>query len=313
MNTWRVILGDCIERLRELPAESVQCCVTSPPYWGLRDYGVEGQIGIEASPEEWTEKMVKVFREVRRVLREDGTLWLNLGDAYAAGWRGGGGSFMAQRAPRAWHDKKDATGFRPAPLGLKPKDLLGIPWRAAFALQADGWWLRSDIIWHKPNPMPESVTDRPTKSHEYLFLLAKAESYFYDAHAVSEHSKSFGRQKGTRASRIHALGSRWTSLPDDKYEREIRNRRTVWSVATKAFKGAHFATFPEKLVEPCVKAGSKPGDTILDPFSGAGTTGVVALKLGRNYIGIELNPVYVQMSRERLANVSPLLSSEVAA
>jgi DNA modification methylase len=263
--------------------------------------------------------MVEVFREARRVLRGDGTLWLNLGDAYGATTRGAGGAGDGRQQRNKGSELEDRR-WR-VPCGLKPKDLLGIPWRAAFALQADGWWLRSDIIWHKPNPMPESVTDRPTKSHEYLFLLAKAERYFYRSDLVKEiatyapgNARTFRRSGGYIWDRSFENSNVTAAI--NGHERNStgkRNRRTVWKIATQSFKGAHFATFPEKLVQPCIKAGSRPGDTILDPFSGAGTTGVVALKLGRNYVGIELNAEYVRMSRDRLAAVAPLLAEEAAA
>lgn len=269
MSEVKLYLGDVSEQLRELDPESVQTIVTSPPYWALRDYGIPGQIGLESTPEEYVAKMVEVFREVWRVLRTDGTLWLNLGDSYAFNTKGSGGT-----------SKKSLAGMRFSQVktqpGLKPKNLCGIPWRVAFALQAEGWYLRSDIIWAKPNPMPESVTDRPTKSHEYIFLLSKAERYYYDAEAIVEYTAT-------------------NSL--------TRNKRDVWTVATQPFPGAHFATFPPKLITPCILAGSKPGDTVLDPFNGAGTTGLVALCYGRNYIGIDINPEYLDMTRERLAEV----------
>jgi DNA modification methylase len=289
--------GDCLDILPTLDANSVQCCVTSPPYWGLRDYGVPGQLGLEKTPEEYVEKMVAVFREVKRVLRDDGTLWLNLGDSYAAN-RG----YQVAQTKDANSKRADAGQFNDmpfhVPVGLKPKDLVGIPWRVAFALQADGWWLRSDIIWHKPNPMPESVTDRPTKAHEYVFLLSKSAKYFFDQEAVKEDGKIgspnriFGAKKQEGTMR-HDIGRTWT-------DNGTRNRRSVWTITTKPFKGLHFATFPPEIPEICIKAGSRAVDTILDPFSGEGTTGLVAEKLGRKYIGIELNPAYVEMSERRI-------------
>ncbi|KKL92459.1 hypothetical protein LCGC14_1884460 [marine sediment metagenome] len=319
-----------MEEIQKLPPVSVRCCVTSPPYWGLRDYGHEGQLGLEATPEEYVEKLVQVFREVRRVLTDDGTLWLNLGDSYA-GSRGGGAPSESSTLEGNGHvgggpKLRSMTASRRRDnvmiSGLKPKDLVGIPWRAAFALQADGadtkalavldaahsaivdaydgeslpdkalavlerlqaeqadakgssWCLRSDIIWHKPNPMPESVRDRPTKAHEYLFLLAKSKKYYYDAKAMADETVQ-GSTKGTR------------------------NRRTVWTITPKPFKGAHFAVMPEALVEPCILAGSEPGDTVLDSFAGAGTVGVVAARHGREFIGVELNPEYAQMAEERI-------------
>jgi len=296
--------GDCLEVLPTLPDQSVHCCVTSPPYWGLRDYGHEGQLGLEPTPEAYVAKLVAVFREVWRVLRDDGTLWLNLGDSYAGGGRGSGGDGPTSPKQRtnlgAYFDGN--TDFDH---GLKPKDLVGIPWRVAFALQADGWYLRSDIIWAKPNPMPESVRDRPTKAHEYVFLLSKQARYWYDAEAVSEtmpassiarYAYGFGGEKAealvTQGIVTHPIGNRATT--------GTRNRRTVWHIATQPFPEAHFAVMPEKLVEPCVLAGCPAGGTVLDPFSGAGTVGVVACRLGRDFIGIELNESYVEMARRRI-------------
>jgi DNA modification methylase len=300
----QILQGDALATLRTLPDQSINCCVTSPPYWGLRDYGVRGQLGLEATPEEYVVHIVEVFREVRRVLRDDGTLWCNLGDSYAASTKGSGGHNPKQDSNAgSWHD---ARRWR-IPGGLKPKDLVGIPWRVAFALQADGWYLRSDIIWHKPNPMPESVTDRPTKAHEYLFLLAKSARYYYDADAIAEPATCFGRQHTTgvqppkeialQRDGTHGIGGDLSI----NYERTTRNRRTVWTVATKPFKGAHFAAFPPKLIEPCILAGCPKGGTVLDPFAGAGTTGLVSKQHGRRFIGIELNPQYAAMARARAA------------
>ncbi len=260
----QILIGDALTVLGTLPRETFRCCVTSPPYWGLRDYGIPNQIGAEASLNEFIGKLVAVFREVRRVLTEDGTLWLNIGDCYTSG-------------NRTWRaiDKKNparAMSYRPpTPDGLKPKDLIGVPWRIAFALQDDGWYLRSDIIWNKPNCMPESVKDRPTRAHEYLFLFSKSERYHYDYKAVRE--PSAGR---------------------------LRNRRTVWSVHTEAYPGAHFATFPAGLIEPCILAGSDPGDNILDPFFGSGTVGVASSRHGRDYLGVELNQEYASLASRRL-------------
>ncbi len=300
-----VLIGDCHEVLGGL--ESAQCVVTSPPYWGLRDYGVDGQLGLEATPDEYVAKMVDVFREVRRVLRKDGTLWLNLGDSY-------NGYMANQRATSISANNQHArpvfeSGHGRRTESLKPKDLVGIPWRVAFALQADGWWLRSDIIWHKPNPMPESVTDRPTKSHEYLFLFAKSDRYYYDATAIAEPSINAGKSVslGEKSlSRGQANGANVAASGNGKATHVVvtpfRNKRDVWTIATRPYKGAHFATFPPKLVEPCILAGSRPGDTILDPFCGSGTTGAVAVELGRNFVGIELNPDYASLAEARIAD-----------
>ena len=278
-----------------------QTCVTSPPYYGLRDYGHPGQLGLEKSPDEYVAGMVEVFRCVRDVLRDDGTLWLNLGDSYAG--------HHGYRAP----DKKNparAMDVRPdTPEGLKPKDLIGIPWRVAFALQADGWYLRQDIIWHKPNPMPESVTDRCTKAHEYIFMLSKQQRYYYDSDAVKEPAVSTdirkftdnGADKQRCHSRRHAgFNGRYADKIAEQEVPETRNRRSVWTVATRPYKGAHFATFPETLIEPCVLAGSRPADIVLDPFMGSGTTAAVAKKHGRQYLGCELNPDYGVLQQERL-------------
>ncbi len=263
-----VFQGDAEQLLNQLPSKFFMCCVTSPPYWGLRDYASERQIGAENEPSEYISRLVAVFEEVRRVLTDDGTLWLNIGDSYTSGNRG-------YRAP----DKKNPVRAMPyrakTPIGLKPKDLVGIPWRLAFALQEAGWYLRSDIIWEKPNCMPESVKDRPTKSHEYVFLFSKSLKYYYDYESIQELSG--------------------------------RNRRTVWSIPTEPFPGAHFATFPPKLVEPCIIAGSRPGDWILDPFFGSGTVGIVGEQQHRKYVGIELNREYVTLAVNRIRNTERLL------
>lgn len=266
LDTSVIILGDAFSVLKTLPSESVQCVVTSPPYWGLRDYNIPSQIGLENTLPEFIASLQDVFREVRRVLKADGVFWLNIGDGFTSGNRG-------WRAP----DKKNrarAMDVRPAtPNGLKPKDLLGIPWRLAFALQDDGWFLRSDIIWHKPNAMPESVKDRPTRAHEYMFMFTKNEKYYYDRNAIIE--------------------------PNG------RNKRSVWGVNTLPYAGAHFATFPPKLIEPCIKASTRLGDFVLDPFFGSGTAGLVASNLGRRYIGIELHPDYLELAKERLGLYAP--------
>ncbi len=266
-----VFQGDATAILRQLPDNFFRCCVTSPPYWGLRDYAAEGQIGAEENPDNYVEHVVEVFQGVKRVLSENGTFWLNIGDSYTSGNRG-------YRAP----DKKNpirAMSYRPpTPEGLKPKDLVGIPWKVAFALQRAGWYLRSEIIWEKPNCMPESVKDRPTRCHEYIFLFTKSLKYYYDSESI--------REPGGR------------------------NRRTVWSIPTEPFTGAHFATFPPKLVEPCILAGSAPGDWVLDPFLGSGTVGVVCEQNGRFYVGIELNTEYVRIAVERIRKTERSLFSK---
>lgn len=261
-----IIVGDCRQVLPTFLLGMFKCCITSPPYWGLRDYGVDGQIGAENSLDDYVQSLVGVFRHVRRALADDGTLWLNIGDSYTSG-------------NRTWRDTDNKNPARamdyrpPTPEGLKPKDMIGVPWRVAFALQEDGWYLRSDIIWYKPNCQPESVKDRPTRAHEYIFLFTKSERYYYDFGAVMEEANSHGGR---------------------------RNRRTVWSVNTEAFPGAHFATFPPKIVEPCVMAGSRVGDVILDPFFGSGTVGEVCLRLSRKFVGIELNEEYALLAKRRL-------------
>lgn len=314
----RLYLGDCIEVMREMDAESVQTCVTSPPYWGLRDYGHDGQIGLEETPEAYVARLVDVFREVRRVLRDDGTLWLNLGDLYAAG---GNGSRDSERWPK---QSRNANGFRSEHAkkghGVKPKDLVGIPWRVAFALQADGWYLRSDIIWAKPNPMPESVTDRPTKAHEYVFLLSKSARYFYDADSIRTPlaPKTFT----TFGTTPHAQGNdALGKVKSDNWGRSVETRkprtsadgtisganaRTVWAIASKPYAEAHFATFPPELPERCIKAGSREGDVVLDPFVGSGTTAWVARTLRRNAVGIDLSAEYLRLAGRRLQQLSLL-------
>lgn len=325
--------GDCREVLRELADESVHCVVTSPPYWGLRDYGHNDQLGIEHTPGEYCDKMVEVFREVRRVLRRDGTIWLNLGDTYIGGRSGGvgTGSVTSDRnhkaARNAWL-KLGGRKHREAP-GLKPKDLVGIPWRVAFALQDDGWWLRSDIIWHKPSPMPETVKDRPTRAHEYLFLLSRSRRYQYDAAAIAEpvtggahprgkgiNPKAAAERSANDASRAFNRRRKTTPRPRQNASFsaavtglvETRNRRTVWTVPQEPYRGAHTSTFPTALVKPCILAGCPAGGTVLDPFAGAGTTGLVADRLGRDAILIELNGEYADAARCRIDNDAPLLA-----
>ena len=338
----QILVGDCIDMMRTLQDQSVQCCVTSPPYYGLRDYGVDGQIGLEETPAEFIARLVEVFREVRRVLRDDGTAWVNMGDSYAGSWgahgrddMGVGVSTISQRQVMASQRKSKATTHAE----YKPKDLMGIPWRLAFALQDDGWYLRQDIIWHKPNPMPESTRDRCTKSHEYLFLLSKRPRYFYDQDAIREPvalssvvrlaqdleqqlgsdrvpGKANGPMKAVRSKRDsfkregskreqaipgHALGTHRPERQESAYPLDTRNKRSVWTVPTQGFKGAHFATFPPELIRPCILAGAPRGGVVLDPFGGAGTTAVVAMQEGRKSILCELNPEYAAMAERRIA------------
>ena len=378
-----ILQGDCLDQLKTLPDESVDCCITSPPYYGLRDYGIDGQIGLEQTPEEYVARLVEVFREVRRVLKPEGTLWINLGDSFASGKGtcfnpGGGSSSLGKNRKEAGAhplDRGNISDLKAS--GLKPKDLIGIPWMVAFALRADGWYLRSDIIWHKPNCMPESVTDRPTKSHEYLFLLSKSQRYYYDSIAVQEESITKDPRKPYTSQGAKDLDGRDVWHSGEKRENgdfTKRNKRTVWTIPTKPYKDAHFATFPEKLIEPCILAGTSergycpecgkpwvrqverkastskkcpktdaiyqaqggngekrtgtigmsgsgridgytktigwlpscscgldpvPG-VVLDPFFGAGTSGLVAKKWGRDFVGIELNPDYIKMAEERI-------------
>lgn len=337
----QILVGDCIEKMRELPDKSVHCCVTSPPYYGLRDYGVDGQIGLEETPAEFVARLVAVFREVRRVLRDDGTAWVNMGDSYATGGKGGGGSFMKERADGSWNPRSSISGWRSAPTGLKHKDLIGIPWRLAFALQDDGWYLRQDIIWSKPNPMPESIRDRCTKAHEYIFLLSKSPKYHCDMHSIRERAAESSlarwaqdidsqtgsdRVPGKTNGPMKAVGggrSRRDSFQRDRSKREqnipgqikgthrpdraesdwdvaTRNKRSVWTVATQSYKGAHFATFPPDLIRPCILAGVPRGGIVLDPFGGAGTTALVAMQEGRQSFLCELNPEYAEIARSRL-------------
>lgn len=341
----RVIFGDCRDTMRDLKAQGVrvQCCVTSPPYYGLRDYGHPGQIGLEKTPAEYVAALVEVFDGVRELLADDGVLWLNLGDSYASG-----GNLSPHGGQRADRDQT-AMGFDRSHISMdvRPKNLLGIPWRVAFALQAAGWYLRQDIIWHKPNPMPESVTDRCTKAHEYLFLLTKSERYYWDAEAMKEDATgalpgnvshkhtaeyedsgdekhrtkaglvayaqrqrskrdSFKRDDSKRAEVIpgQTVGTHRADRDESEYDTGRRNRRSVWTVATQPYSGAHFAVFPAALIEPCILAGSRPGDLVLDPFMGSGTTAQVAQALGRPWIGCELNPEYAPLQQARTAQAA---------
>lgn len=289
----------------------VQTCVTSPPYFGLRDYGHEGQIGLEQTPDQYIAAMVEVFRCVRDVLAEDGTLWLNIGDSYAGGSKAGEKRPGSGRADGIVDDRgqRNRNGIGLVE-GCKPKDLIGIPWMLAFALRADGWYLRQDIIWHKPNPMPESVRDRCTKAHEYVFLLSKSERYFYDHEAAMEPVAASTIERLSQPTLHQQEGS--TRVPGKTNgnmkavgRTDMRNRRSVWTVATRPYKGAHFATFPPALIEPCILAGSRPGDIVLDPFMGSGTTAAVALQHGRKYLGCELNPEYGPLQQERIAKAAP--------
>lgn len=321
----RIIQGDCLDVLKTLPDLSVNCCVTSPPYLGLRDYGIDGQLGLEKTPDEYVSKMVDIFREVKRVLKDDGTLFLNLGDSYAGS--GGTGSQFGQIESGL----KKVRPEKPTN-GLKPKDLVGIPWMVAFALRSDGYYLRQDIIWHKPNPMPESVTDRCTKAHEYIFLLSKSSKYYFDSDAIKErsvcddkrmvdgfvpksvngkHSVDPQNSANRKKYKPTEAGDGTSMVGHNGYYKSdgspignpgFRNKRSVWSVTTSPYKGAHFATFPEELITPCVLAGSPQGGVVLDPFFGAGTTGVVCKKNQRDFIGIELNPEYAKMAEKRIEN-----------
>jgi DNA modification methylase len=318
----RIIIGDCLATLHTLPAASVQCCVTSPPYLGLRDYGMPGQIGLEETPDAYVARLVDVFREVKRVLRDDGTLWLNLGDSYAQGGGGGQSAKSTLRGNGHGGGKvlspqlqalNGSSHVRKAPAGYKPKDLMMIPAMVALALRADGWWLRSDIIWHKPNPLPESITDRPTSAHEHVFLLSKAERYFYDAKAIAEPAEEsslarLSQDVAAQAGSSRANGGAKVNGPMRAVGGATRNSRNVWTIATQPYSGAHFATMPPELAERCIKAGTKPGDTVLDPFGGAGTTGLVADRLGRSAILCELNPAYAGLARDRLTDDAPLLA-----
>jgi len=323
--------GDCLTVLKTFPDEFIDCCVTSPPYWGLRDYGVSGQLGLEKTPEEYVAKMVEVFREVKRVLKKEGTLWLNLGDSYS-GSNSNKDSVINPNSmsAKAGHILGGVSQPRGIVEGLKAKDLVGIPWRVAFALQADGWYLRSDIIWHKPNPMPESVTDRPTKSHEYIFLMSKSAKYYFDQEAVKEEATGYdGRRDtlykgGTKDMACTGQHQRWKRKNDDtnyggsgngfkdhsgynKLENPyVRNIRSVWTIPTSPYPEAHFATFPPKLIEPCILAGCPENGIVLDPFIGSGTVAQVATLHRRNWIGIELNPEYIKLADKR-RQVTPRL------
>ncbi|GFM87780.1 methyltransferase [Pseudomonas cichorii] len=340
MENHRIMIGDCIEMIRQLPNQCVHTCITSPPYFGLRDYGVGGQIGLEATPAEFIARLVEVFCEVRRVLRNDGTLWVNMGDSYASKPNGPlstGQSKAPHISVRTTHARRSSQ----IPEGLKHKDMMGIPWRLAFALQDDGWYLRQDIIWHKPNPMPESTRDRCTKAHEYVFLLSKSPRYHCDMQAIREPAAessvarwaqnieeqagsdripgktngnmkavggprsrrdSFQRNDSKREQAIpgQSKGTHRPDRPESEWDIASRNKRSVWTVPTQGFKGAHFATFPPDLIRPCVLAGAPRGGLVLDPFGGAGTTALVSMQEGRRSITCELNPEYAALARDRI-------------
>jgi len=307
-------VGDCRDIMRKWAQERIkaQMCVTSPPYFGLRDYGHEGQIGLEQTPEQYIAAIVEVFRCVRDVLADDGTLWLNIGDSYFSTMKGTGGAGKSTLGPNKdlqniQFQKMDPIRIDAGKTGCKAKDLIGIPWMLAFALRADGWYLRQDIIWHKPNPMPESVRDRCTKAHEYIFLMSKSKQYYFDSEAMKEpasqprgEAKKTGQHKSEVLGHSGALGSNQGA--------ETRNRRSVWTVATRPYKGAHFATFPPALIEPCILAGSREGDIVLDPFMGSGTTALVSAQHSRKYLGCELNADYIPLQQQRLMELGELFS-----
>jgi len=316
MKSNTILQGDVLDVIRGIPDSSIDCVVTSPPYWGLRDYGYGEQIGLEKTHQEFVDNLVKVFRDVRRVLKDDGTLWLNLGDTYASnGYTAHKTKLDTKKdAPSAWSSENRGFSVQKTVGGdIKAKDLVGIPWRVALALQADGWYLRQDIIWHKPNPMPESVKDRCTKSHEYIFLLTKSPKYYYDADAIREPVSEISLKRAqygwdcdrpsTKNASMNGKGIHTKKMGTRFVNPKGRNKRSVWKITTKPFKKAHFATFPPELPEFCIKAGSRKDGIILDPFFGSGTTGLVAQKLGRKWIGIELNPEYIEIARERLSQL----------
>ena len=296
-----ILYIDCRETLCGFLPNSARMCVTSPPYYGLRDYGGEdNQIGQEQSPEEYIQQLVEVFRQVKNVLTDDGTLWLNIGDSYYNYRPGKGQALVQQTVSNNKQDLPDKCAKRANKLdGLKEKDLIGIPWMLAFALRADGWYLRQDIIWHKPNPMPESVKDRCTKSHEYIFLLSKNKKYYYDNESIKEPAKDWGTRDRTNG-KYHNKGTGLQPHSGLNKSYPTKNKRSVWSITNKPYKGSHFATFPPDLIEPCIKAGSQPNDIILDPFMGSGTTAMVAKSLGRDYIGCELHENYQPLIHKRI-------------
>ena len=302
----KILFGDCRETLKTIDTKA-RMCVTSPPYYGLRNYGGEDkQIGMEQTPEEYIEQLVDVFRSVRDVLTDDGTLWLNIGDTYY-NYRSDG-NYPKQTVSRTKQDLPDFSPVRGNKLhNLKSKDLIGIPWMLAFALSADGWWLRQDIIWNKPNPMPESVKDRCTKSHEYIFLLSKSKHYFYDNEAIKEPVKQDWGERDRTSGKYHNPGTGLQPHSGLTKSYDRKNKRSVWSITNKPYKGAHFAVFPPELIEPCILAGSQEGDIILDPFMGSGTTGMVAKKNFRSYIGCELHEDYASLQTDRIDSIPPQL------
>ena len=301
----QILTGDALEQLKTLPDQSVNCFVTSPPYYNLRDYGVDGQIGLERAPDEYIQKLVEVFRETRRVLRDDGTLWINIADSYAGSGKGrnsdGTYNKKSAKAKQGANRGSIEGNLTPTTAGIiyKPKDLIGIPWMLAFALRADGWYLRQEIIWSKPNPMPESVRDRCTKSHESIFLLSKSQRYYFDADAIAEPCVGFDNNAEKEKA----------SVDNKPNETGLRNKRDVWTVGTRGYSGAHFATFPPDLIEPCILAGCPRGGTVCDMFGGSGTVGVAAKAHGRNAILIDLNPDYTDMQRRRIENTGNITSS----
>lgn len=310
--------GDAEKVGASLEPRSVQTIVTSPPYYALRDYGVDGQLGAEQSVQEYVDRMVVLFRALRDVLADDGTLWINLGDSYSASISGTGGyseksTLSGYTSENTKHRRENDKQGRRIARTVPPKNLLGVPWRVAFALQEDGWILRSDIIWAKPNPMPESVTDRPTKAHEYLFLFSKSPRYYYDAHAILEQYSNGDGWIGSASANFKPNEDRGDGgRPPTTGNPDGRNKRTIWEVATVPFPGSHFAVYPPELIRPCIRAGSRPGDTVLDPFSGSGTTGMVALEEGRKYVGIDLNSEYLDLSLRTRFQSPPLNFGAIA-
>ena len=302
--THTILQGDVRDQLKTIRGETVRCCVTSPPYFGLRDYGMEEQIGLERSPDAFIEELVGVFREVHRVLTNDGTLWVNIGDSYAGSGKGPEGNIGKGEA----HRNVGPTHGGIIPTGMKSKDLIGIPWMLAFALRKDGWYLRQDIIWHKTTCMPESVKDRCTKNHEYLFLLSKSRTYYFNAEAIKTPAKQDWGTRDRSDGKYHNEGSGLQPHSGLTKSYPTANKRSVWTISPSNYKGAHFATFPPALVEPCILAGSAPGDIVLDPFLGSGTTLAVAKQLGRDGIGCELNPEYVALAQQRIDAVAIPLS-----